>query len=76
MRGTGRFGEFRRFAREESGATALEYAAAVGIVGIALVVGLEWSGGWIGDMVGLAHTKVDQAVTKSGLGALAPSAGN
>jgi Flp pilus assembly pilin Flp len=64
-----------RFAAEESGSTAIEYVAAVGIVGIALVVGLEWAGGWIGDMVGLSHARIDQAVTKSGLGALAPSAG-
>ena len=69
-------GRIGTFAADERGTTALEYAAAIGIVGIALVVGLEWAGGWIGDMVGLAHERIDQAVTKSGLGALAPSAGN
>jgi Flp pilus assembly pilin Flp len=70
------FGWIGNFAADESGTTAIEYAAAAGIVGIALVVGLEWAGGWIGDMVGLSQERIDQAVTKSGLGALAPSAGN
>ena len=49
-------GAARRFASDRSGATAMEYALIVGLIGGAVIVGISALGGSVADLYGRVVT--------------------
>lgn len=58
----------KRFAQEESGATAIEYGLIAALVSVAGVVALEQMGTSLSTMFTSVSNKLDSAVTASGSG--------
>lgn len=53
---------FARFFKDESGATAIEYALLAGLIGVGIVAAAETLGGKITTLFGKVGTKLDGAV--------------
>ena len=56
---------FKKFAANESGASAAEYALILVIIGVAIVVGALTLGGAIGEAMSAAATCIDNGTTNS-----------
>ncbi len=54
--------KFRRFLKDKSGATAIEYGLIAALVSVAAVVALQTLGGSLNAMFGVVSTTLDTAV--------------